>query len=258
MMRFSSIGSGSAGNGLLVQSRDTTLLLDCGFGLRDAIYRLQRASIAPESLNGILITHEHDDHAGGVFKLANKFGIPVWLTHGTLTMVERLMPKQRGFELHIIDSHTPFTIRDLAINPFPVPHDAREPVQYTFHDGDRKLGVLTDTGTSTPHIEAMLSGCHGLVLECNHDLDMLMNGPYAWPLKKRVSGRLGHLDNTTSASILANLDLSHLQHLLAAHLSAKNNHPDLVIDCLSSALNCERDWISIADQELGFDWRDIR
>lgn len=258
MMRFSSIGSGSSGNGLLIQSRDTTLLLDCGFGLRDAIHRLQRAGISPESLSGILVTHEHDDHAGGVFKLANKFGIPVWLTHGTLTMVERLMPKQRAFELHVIDSHAPFTIQDLEVNPFPVPHDAREPVQYTFDDGNTRLGVLTDTGTSTPHIEAMLSGCHGLVLECNHDLDMLMNGPYAWPLKKRVSGRLGHLDNATSAAILGNLDLSQLQHLLAAHLSAKNNHPDLVIDCLSAALNCEREWISIADQELGFDWRDIR
>lgn len=256
-MRFASLGSGSAGNGLVVEAATTRLLLDCGFGLRDAITRLGRLRLAPEQLSGILVTHEHDDHAGGVFKLANKYRTPVWLTYGTLTMVERFLPKQRDFDIHVIDSHQAFGIGNLEIHPFPVPHDAREPVQFAFGDGTQKIGVLTDTGTSTPHIEIMLSGCHALVLECNHDLDMLMNGPYTWPLKQRVSGRLGHLDNASSAQLLAKLDNSKLQHIVAAHLSAKNNSPTLAKKALSEVLHCEDEWIGIADQEQGFDWLQI-
>jgi phosphoribosyl 1,2-cyclic phosphodiesterase len=255
-MRFASIGSGSAGNGLVVAQNATRLLLDCGFGLRDSTERLARIDIAPEQLNGILITHEHEDHAGGAFKLARKFNLPLWMTHGTHKMLERHLPTE-PLTVHIIDSHTSFAIGDLQITPYPVPHDAREPVQYTFSNGDKKLGVLTDTGCTTPHIQAMLSGCHALVLECNHDLEMLMNGPYPMSLKQRVSGRLGHLDNHSSGSILKALDNQHLQHIIAAHLSEKNNTPTLAIDALSSALGCEKDWIGVAEQATGFDWREI-
>ena len=254
-MRFSSIGSGSAGNGLVVEKASTRLLLDCGFSLKDAEQRLARLGVSPENLTGILITHEHEDHAGGVFKLARKYSIPIWLTHGTLKMVERILPAET-LDLNIIDSHTKFNINAIEVTPFPVPHDAREPVQYTFSDGDKKLGVLTDTGCSTPHIQKMLSGCHGLVLECNHDIDLLMNGNYPKSLKQRVSGRLGHLDNASAAEILINLDNSKLKHIVAAHLSEKNNAPYLAIAALSRALSCEKDWIGIANQETGFAWRE--
>ena len=255
-MRFSSIGSGSAGNGLLIEHDSTRLLLDCGFGLRDAEQRLARISLIPDQLTGILITHEHEDHAGGVFKLARKYRIPVWLTHGTFRMIERILPTE-PLDLRIIDSHSKFNINEIEVAPFPVPHDAREPVQYTFSNGDKKLGVLTDTGCSTPHIQEMLSGCDALMLECNHDIDMLMNGIYPMSLKQRVSGRLGHLDNIGAANILSKLDNSHLKHIIAAHLSEKNNKPELAINALSQALNCEKNWIGIAEQETGFDWREI-
>lgn len=256
-MRFASLGSGSSGNSLAIEAAATRVLLDCGFGLREAMQRILRLGLEPEQISGILVTHEHDDHAGGVFRFANKYRIPVWLTHGTFTMSQRYLPAQCNFTVHIIDSHEAFSIGDLYIQPFPVPHDAREPVQFVLSDGQRRLGMLTDTGTSTPHIENMLSGCDGLVLECNHDLEMLMNGPYAYPLKKRVSGRLGHLDNQTSASLLSRLDNSKLKHLLAAHLSAQNNHPHLARNALSTVLGCEPEWIGIADQEQGFDWRQL-
>ena len=256
-MRFASLGSGSSGNSLVVEASATRVLLDCGFGLREAIQRILRLGLQPEQLSGILVTHEHDDHAGGVFRLANKYRIPVWLTHGTFTMSQRYLPSQCNFRVNIIDSHETFSVGDLHVQPFPVPHDAREPVQFVFSDGQRRLGVLTDTGTSTPHIESMLNGCDGLILECNHDLDMLMNGPYAWPLKKRVSSRLGHLDNQTSASLLSRLDNCKLKHLLAAHLSAQNNAPHLARTALSTALSCEAEWIGIANQEQGFDWRQL-
>lgn len=256
-MRFASLGSGSNGNSLVIEKGLTRILLDCGFGLRDTESRLNRLQLQPDQLSGLLVTHEHDDHAGGIFKLANKYRIPVWLTYGTYTTVSRLLPAQQNFSINIIDSHTPFTINELEITPFPVPHDAREPVQYIIKDGASKLGVLTDTGTTTPHIETMLSSCDGLVLECNHDLDMLMNGPYTWSLKKRVSSRLGHLDNASSAGILSKLDTSKLKHIIAAHLSAKNNSPELARKALSAVLNCEQAWIGIAAQVDGFDWREI-
>jgi phosphoribosyl 1,2-cyclic phosphodiesterase len=256
-MRFASLGSGSSGNSLAIEAAATRVLLDCGFGLREMVQRILRLGLEPEQITGILVTHEHDDHAGGVFRFANKYRIPVWLTHGTFTMSQRYLPAQCDFTVNIIDSHEAFSIGDLHVQPFPVPHDAREPVQFVLGDGQFRLGVLTDTGTSTPHIENMLNGCDGLVLECNHDLDMLMNGPYARPLKKRVSSRLGHLDNQTSASLLSRLDNSRLKHLLAAHLSAQNNHPHLARTALSTVLGCKPEWIGIADQEQGFDWRQL-
>lgn len=255
-MRFASLGSGSEGNGLLVQAGTTRVLLDCGFGLRDSASRLARLGVTPEQLSGIVLTHEHQDHMGGVLKLANKYQLPVWLTHGTYRMMQRFMSKPRA-SLHIIDSDGAFSIGDLELLPFPVPHDAREPVQFVFSDGACRLGVLTDTGTSTPHIENMLSHCHALVLECNHDADMLLNGSYSRQLKQRVGSRLGHLDNQTAATLLSRLDTGKLQHIIAAHLSAKNNTPALAQAALSQALGCEADWIGIAAQDSGFDWREM-
>lgn len=254
-MRFASLGSGSAGNCMVVEQQSTRLLLDCGFGPHEVVKRLQRFDIEPEQITGILITHEHDDHAKGAFKFAAKYGVPVWLTHGTFKMCERYVPQAANITLHMIDSHTKFQIEQLEIMPYPVPHDAREPTQFTFSDGQHKLGVLTDAGSSTQYIEQVLSGCDALVLECNHDLQMLENGPYAWPLKKRVGSRLGHLDNMSAAGLLAKLDNTKLKHIIAAHLSAKNNLPHLAKQALSQVLNCEHDWVGIAAQDTGFAWR---
>lgn len=258
-MQFASLGSGSAGNALIVAHKNTKLMLDCGFSIKETVTRLARLNLSPENITGIVITHEHDDHAGGAFKFAAKFNIPVWLTYGTLKMVDRYLPaNSQSLQLNVVDSHTAFTIHDLLVHPYPVPHDAREPIQCIFSDGDAKLGVLTDVGHSTPHIEHMLSGCDALVLECNHDASMLQSGPYSWSLKKRVGGDLGHLENTEAANILAKLDNHKLQHIVAAHLSAKNNSPALAQAALSNVLNCTADWVGLADQALGFDWRELR
>ena len=256
-MRFASLGSGSAGNALLVEAGKTRLMLDCGFGLRETTHRLSRLGLTPEDLTGIVVTHEHDDHAGGVFKFAAKHRLRVWISHGTLRNASRYIPAAHDIPITIIDSHTPFSANDLELRPFPVPHDAHEPVQFIFHDGARKLGVLTDTGVSTPHIEHMLNACDALALECNHDYDMLMNGPYAFTLKQRISGRLGHLDNTSASRLLARLDNTRLQHIIALHLSEKNNQPALASAALAQALGCEKEWVGIANQESGFDWREI-
>ncbi len=256
-MRFASLGSGSAGNALVVEVNHTRLMLDCGFSVKETVARLARLNLAPGDLTGIVITHEHDDHAGGAFKLATKYKIPVWLTYGTLKMVARYILNQHDLQLNVMDSHCFFPINDIQVQPYPVPHDAREPIQCVFSDGSHKLGVLTDVGRSTPHIEVSLNACNALVLECNHDASLLQAGPYSWALKQRVGGDLGHLENSDSAKLLSKLDNTRLQHIVAAHLSVKNNTPQLAKSALARVLGCEEDWIGIADQLLGFDWRVI-
>jgi phosphoribosyl 1,2-cyclic phosphodiesterase len=238
----------------VVEAGETRLLLDCGFSVKETVLRLNRLGLQAEQLSGILITHEHDDHARGAFKLAARYQVPVWTTYGTYTMCQRYLPAQ-PLTVHMIDAHTTFAVQDIEVMPYPVPHDAREPAQFVFGDGVRKFGVLTDVGSVTPHIVAMLQGCDGLLLECNHDLEMLRSGPYAYSLKKRVGGWLGHLDNQSSAALLAQLDNSKLKHLVAAHLSEKNNTPALAQQALSAALQCAADWVQIASQQQGLDWR---
>ncbi|MDO9365750.1 MAG: MBL fold metallo-hydrolase [Methylotenera sp.] len=257
-MRFASLGSGSAGNALVVEVKQTRLMLDCGFSVKETTSRLARLNLTPNDITGIVITHEHDDHAGGALKLAAKYRIPVWLTYGTLKMVARYMPaNQYDLQLNVMDSHTAVAIADIEVQPYPVPHDAREPIQCIFTEGNLKLGVLTDVGRGTPHIEDQLNGCNALMLECNHDANMLHNGPYGWTLKKRVGGDLGHLENLDAANLLSKLDNRKLQHIVAAHLSAKNNTPLLAKSALAKVLGCELDWVGVADQLQGFNWREV-
>jgi len=252
-MRFASIGSGSEGNGLLVEAGATRVLIDCGFGVKDAGARLRRLGVEPETLSAILVTHEHNDHAGGVPAFAAKHAIPVWVTFGTLQVIgERFagLDAVYGF-----DSHDSFAVGDLHVRPFPVPHDAREPVQFVIDDGASRVGVLTDIGGSTPYVESSLSGCDALVLECNHDRAMLADSDYPPPLKQRIAGRFGHLCNEGAAALLAAIDTTRLKHVIAAHLSQQNNTPEKARAALSGALNCEPDWIGVADQAAGFGWR---
>lgn len=255
MMRFASLGSGSQGNSLVVEAGDTRILLDCGFAIRTTVERLGRLGVAPDKLAGILVTHEHSDHIAGVFKFARRYELPVYLSHGTFAAVPR--GKAPLPECRLIDSHTSFVIANLEIYPFPVPHDAREPVQYVFSNGIYRLGVLTDTGSITPHIVDVLRLCNALVLECNHDSAMLAASDYSATLKRRIAGRLGHLDNEAAASLLRQVDTSRLQHLVAAHLSLQNNRRELAVAALASALNCAEEWIGVASQESGFDWREL-
>lgn len=253
MIRFASLGSGSEGNALLVEAGQSRVLLDCGFSVAETVRRLERLGVGPDSLDAILVTHEHDDHVGGVARFSRRFGTPVYLSYGTYTAATR----DDFSEVVIIDSHTPFTIGDLEVMPYPVPHDAREPTQFVFGDGAVRLGVLTDAGASTPHIESMLSELDALVLECNHDRELLRNSAYPERLKERISGRLGHLDNVQAAQILSRIDRSGLQHVVAAHLSQKNNRPELAVAALAGAMGCEPDWIAVATQACGIDWRSV-
>ena len=252
-MRFASLGSGSKGNATLINKHKTYLLLDNGFSVKETEIRLQRLGLEAEQLTAILVTHEHGDHIRGVGPLARKYGIPVWTSRGTASHVG--LGKLPA--LQFIDVHEPLELDDIEVQPFPVPHDAREPCQFTFGDGAKRLGVLTDTGSITTHIVDQLSGCDALMLECNHDVTMLANSAYPESLKARVGGRFGHLSNVQAADLLAQLDTQSLQHLVAAHLSEQNNTSVLARNALSDVLNCEADWIAVAQQQAGLDWREI-
>lgn len=254
-MRFASLGSGSRGNATLVECGATCIMVDCGFSLKETMTRLTRLGKDAWSLTAIVLTHEHGDHVKGVGWLARRFDLPVWMTAGTLRVIKpRVGPLP---VIKLFDPHQTFAIGEILIAPFPVPHDALEPSQFVFSDGDFRLGILTDTGRSTPHIETTLSGCHGLILECNHDHEMLWGGPYPQSLKVRIGGEQGHLDNTTAAKILDALDNTVLQHLVAAHLSDTNNTPALARTALSQVLGCASRWVHVADQESGLPWHNL-
>jgi phosphoribosyl 1,2-cyclic phosphodiesterase len=254
MMRFASLGSGSDGNGLLVEAGTTCILVDCGFSLDDTVTRLARLDVQAADLDAVLITHEHDDHMGGAARLARKFGLPVWLTSGTLQSAAGKFSDVSSVQL--FDCQNPFNVGDIEVTPFTVPHDAREPAQFVFGDGAVRVGLLTDAGSITVHMQKVLDGLDALILECNHDLDILWNSSYPKSLKQRIAGKFGHLDNAAAAQLIASIDCSRLQHLVAAHLSRHNNTPELAINALADALSCDRNWIGVANQEDGFDWRE--
>lgn len=253
-MRFASLGSGSRGNALLVEAGSTRLLIDAGFGPREMVRRLERLGLAAADIDAVLVTHEHSDHIGGVFACARRFDWAVLLTHGTLAACR---DDRTDTRITIIDSHEPFSVGDICVRPFPVPHDAREPVQFVLGDGARTLGVVTDAGHVTRHMVDMLDACDALVLECNHDVKMLAQGSYPQALKRRIGGLWGHLDNAAAALLLSRIRHSGLRHVVAAHLSEENNSPALAQAALSAVLDCAQDWVGIATQDDGFAWRDL-
>lgn len=252
-MRFAVLGSGSKGNAMLVEQGNTCVMVDCGFSLREVERRLARLGRSPEQLTAVLVTHEHADHIHGVAALVRKYDLALWMTPGTWH-AGRCSDLT---EVSLFSSHDRFAIGDLEVCPFPVPHDARDPCQFVFGNGDVRLGLMTDVGSSTPHIEQQLSGLHALMLECNHDPVLLANGSYPPSLKRRVGGVHGHLSNLQAAALLARLDGSRLRHVVAAHLSEKHNLPELAQQALSGAMNCTPDWVAVADQAEGLDWRSV-
>ncbi len=228
------------------------LLLDCGFSIKESERRLARLGLSPEDLDAIVVTHEHGDHISGAFKLARRYAIPVWTSHGTLMAVQ---PAERaGVQTHLCSGQRSFQVGALQVHPYAVPHDAREPLQYVFADGDLRLGVLTDAGQCTAHIVSMLSGCDALILECNHDRTMLEKSAYPYALKKRIGGGFGHLSNDVAAEIFGKIDQSRLRFVFAAHLSRQNNCAELARQALAPVKLREATQIHVADQDEGFDW----
>ena len=254
-MRFCSLGSGSRGNAWIVEAGGTRVMVDCGFGVQETGRRLANAGLAPEDISAIVVTHEHSDHVGGVARFALRHGTPVWMTAGTFSLFSAVSDEIPEVQLFAIDA--PFAVGDVGIDPFPVPHDAREPAQFVFDDGDVRVAILTDAGRVTAHMAEKLTGLAAFVLECNHDAGMLRRGPYPPALKARIASGFGHLENGEAAALLGRVDCARLRHVVAAHLSETNNDPALARAALAGALGCETDWIAVADQDQGLPWREL-
>lgn len=248
-MQFASLGSGSKGNATLVRTDAALVMVDCGFSVREATRRMSRLGVRPDDLDAILVTHEHSDHAIGVAGLSRRYAVPVYLTHGTHA-TGRL---DGAHSYSLFNSEHSFSIGDLSVRAVPVPHDAAEPCQFRFDWRQCSLGLLTDLGSITPHIVDTYSGCRSLLLEFNHDRQMLLAGDYPAGLKRRVGGDWGHLNNDQAVNLLRQLGGSALEHLVVAHISEKNNCRELAERTLLSVLETLDD-VTFAQQGEGFDW----
>ncbi len=248
-MRFASLGSGSKGNATLVRADDTLLMVDCGFSLRETTRRLERLAVRPEQLDAILVTHEHSDHCAGVAALSRKFGIPVYLSHGTAGTGRC----DGSHQLHCFNSEDSFSVGCLNVRAVTVPHDAAEPCQFLLSWGEQILGILTDLGSVTPHVLDSFSSCHSLLLEFNHDLSLLQGGSYPPMLKRRVGGDWGHLNNAQAAELLRQLGGARAGHLVVAHISENNNSQQKAEEALLSVLD-SLEGVVWAGQADGFDW----
>lgn len=251
-MRFLSLGSGSKGNATLVEAGDTRVLVDCGFTRQECERRLAEREIDPCDLDAVLVTHEHGDHAGGVGAIARAWQLPVYSTHGTISG-SRL---GKVPVLVTIDPGQQFALGDMVIEPVAVPHDAREPVQFVFEWQGSRLGILTDLGSVSRHVVERFGGCDALLLEFNHDLQMLRDGPYPQALKRRVGGDWGHLNNEQAVSFLEASDTSRLHTLVVGHISEQNNSVSQAAAALSGCVAVEGVDIVYAEQGSGFDWLD--
>ncbi len=254
MIRFKSLGSGSSGNATVVQAHDVSgtqhLLVDCGLGIRQLDARLGQAGMLAEQIDAIFITHEHADHIGCARQLALRERIPVYMSRGTYAGIGE--PDFDGLLRMAFDCE-PIELGALQARPFTVPHDAREPLQLVCTDGARTVGVLTDLGHATAHVLNRLHGCDSLLLECNHDPDLLAASAYPPFLKRRVGGAWGHLANAAAAAIAQALLPGGLKQVIAAHLSEQNNRPELARHALAQAVGMQAE-IHVADGPSGSAW----
>jgi phosphoribosyl 1,2-cyclic phosphodiesterase len=232
------LASGSSGNSTLVEAGETRILVDCGLSGAEAVRRLGTVGCRPEEIRAIVVSHEHTDHVQGVGVLARRFAIPVYLTEGTGAACNGQI--DRGVETTAIEAGREFEIEDLRVRPFSIPHDAADPVGFTFRFGEVKAGLATDIGFSTALVRQHLSACNLLVLESNHDPDMLARSSYPWELKRRIRGKQGHLSNDEAGQLLERILHDGLEEVALAHLSERNNHPDLALRSAQRVLESRR------------------
>jgi phosphoribosyl 1,2-cyclic phosphodiesterase len=243
LLRFASLASGSGGNATLVEAwlaphqRPTRLLVDCGLGPRRLAAALQRRGCGIADLDAVFLTHEHSDHVAGVRALQRRFGTPVWASAGTWQAVARpTLQAPDAPPARVARAGEPIEIGALRLEPFAVPHDAAEPLQLVCRFGPWRLGLVTDLGEPVDAVAQALAGCDALLLECNHDAQLLADGAYPVWLKRRIGGQRGHLSNGQSAVLLAACRHAALRHVVAAHLSRHNNTPELALAALAGCL----------------------
>lgn len=248
-MRLACLGSGSSGNATLLDTGDGLFLIDCGLSARETERRMNDLDLSLSDISAILVTHEHADHIGGVARVANKSGAQVYTTRGTAKKLQCSYQAVRAEEVF-----SPLG-SEVRITPVAVPHDAREPVQFTFELKGVKVGVLTDLGSVTPHVVEEFAGCQSLLVEANHCREMLSEGPYPAALKRRILGPWGHLSNDQTASLLEQLFCSCPAplNLIIGHISKENNSKNRVEDCLGD-LASEVESLVFASQDEVLPW----
>jgi len=251
--RFASLGSGSRGNGTVVEIGSERILVDCGFTLKQAEQRLERLGVKPAELSAILVTHEHSDHAGGVAALAYKYALPVFASFGTLESAGKKGTVLLG---SAISAHASFSIGAVDVQPVVVPHDAREPTQFVFRCDGVSIGVISDLGCVTPFVVEQYRDLDGLLMESNYDLEMLTKGRYPERVKRRIASDLGHLSNAQAQSFLDAIANSHLK-VVVGHVSEENNHPDLLGEAFIGHHNRVSE-LQFATQDEGASWMELR
>ena len=243
------LASGSHGNCALVCSSHTSVLVDAGISCRETFKRLKALGEDPHQLSAVVITHEHADHSAGLAVLARRLNVPIFMTGATHQAWARAERDATGEppavgKLELFNSGHSFQIGDIGITPFTIPHDAADPVGFTFRAEGMKLGFATDLGYLPPNVCDHLRGCDVLLLESNHDLEMLRVGPYPWSVKQRVMSRVGHLSNHALADFFSSGYDGSASYIVLAHLSEQNNHPELAREAAEKALGSRRTLLS--------------
>jgi len=232
------LGSGSRGNATFIKTEQVRLLIDAGMSRKEIAQRLEAVGEDPDGVDAVLITHEHGDHSCGLKMLLKDLPIEAFLTWGTISAIQADQYELSGSKIVPIQAGVPFQIGDVEIIPFRVPHDATEPVAFSLTCGGVKITQLTDIGYMPDDVAERLRGSHLLILESNHDLEMLRVGPYPWNLKQRLMGRYGHLSNTAVGRFIRDQYDGLAEYVLLAHLSEKNNHPEIAKQEATRALRC--------------------
>ena len=220
------LGSGSSGNCTYVASRDTAVLIDAGMNARKVEQRLEAIQVDPATIRGICVTHEHADHTAGLRVLQKRYGMPVYVNGGTMDALMR-SEDLKSLQCKQFITGSCFELGNLKIEAFSVPHDAYDPVGFVITCGDARVGVVMDMGIPTSLVRERLRNCHAVVVEANHDEEMLMAAQRPWYLKQRIMGRQGHLSNSRAAEMLADIASPRLAQVFLAHLSEECNRPDL-------------------------------
>ena len=229
-LRLCALGSGSKGNSIYIEGGGARVLIDAGLCGRELTSRLDEVGVQAADLDAILVTHNHRDHISGVGVMARRYNIPVYSAYKTILASEKIWGKIEN--INEIEAGTLFSVNGLEFYPFSTPHDSAHSVGFIFKAGEKKGGIATDLGFVTRLVRESLKNCNILVLESNHDEDMLIDGPYPWHLKQRIKGREGHLSNRDCADLLDDIYHDGLQKVVLAHLSDENNRPDLAYDSI--------------------------
>jgi len=241
------LASGSKGNAIFISDSRTSILVDAGLSGIEIERRLKSKGLCPENLDAILVSHEHTDHIQGVGVLSRRYNLPVYISHKTKKAGQAQLGNVR--DLITFECGATFMINTLTVHPFPISHDAKDPAGFTVKQNGSKIGIATDLGVATSVVKEHLKACELLILEANHDVTMLMEGPYPWPLKQRIKSRTGHLSNEDSKNLLYELKHDRLLYVILAHLSETNNTPHKALNRVQEALAHCKTKINVATQD---------